>query len=177
MSINDKKTLQTVKNFLNEIEYYEANGKYALADKVQRNLEKLARRVKKDDLGLKALAIDAALGMSFLRLMSDIPACAQIFQSDPNAKASITGDYFECVIGKVNSGMTMDEASQSCANSMLDTRQFPIETDEERELFEKCFEDFDKKAPSLGAQFKQQTAPQQIVPRQLQYVRERPPSL
>ena len=177
MSINDKKTLQTVKNFLNEIEYYEANGKYALADKVQRNLEKLARRVKKEDLGLKAPAVDAAIGMSFLRLMSDIPACAQIFQSDPNAKASITGDYFECVISKMDSGMTMDEASQSCASSMLDTRQFPIETEEERELFEKCFEDFYKKDPSLGSQFEHTTLPLQIVPRQLKYVRERPPSL
>jgi len=177
VSINDKKTLQTVKNFLSEIEYYETNGKYALADKVQRNLEKLARRVNKEDLGLKTPVINAELGMRFFRLMSDIPACAQIFQSDPNAEASITGDYFECVIGKMNSGMSMDEASQSCANSMLDTRQFPIETDEERELYEKCFEDFDKKALSLGTQFKQQTDPQQIVPRQLQYVRERPPSL
>jgi hypothetical protein len=116
VSINDKKTLQTVKNFLSEIEYYETNGKYALADKVQRNLEKLARRVNKEDLGLKTPVINAELGMRFFRLMSDIPACAQIFQSDPNAEASITGDYFECVIGKMNSGMSMDEASQSCAN-------------------------------------------------------------
>ena len=177
MLINDKKTLQTVKNFLSEIEYYETNGKYALADRVQQNLTKLARRVKKEDLGISGSIIDAKIGLSFAQLMSDIPACAQIFQSDPNAEASITGDYFECVIGKTNSGMSMDEASQSCANSMLDTRQFPIETDEERELYEKCFEDFDKKALSLGAQFKQQTDPQQIVPRQLQYVRERPPSL
>lgn len=166
LSIN-KKTLATVQDLMSEIEFYESNGMFKLADKVQKNLEKLARRVKKTDLGLPSAAVDAMIGLSFVELISRVPSCARIWNYDAGGQVVITQQHEECVAEKQNMGMSLSDAFLSCAQSALDKRKFPLENAEETQALANCLNDFREQFPSYLSQKQSEMQAAQLAPTQL----------
>jgi len=159
---------------MSEIEYYESNGKFELADRVQQNLTKLARRVKKEDLGISGSIIDAKIGLSFAQLMSQIPSCARIWNFDSSAQVVITQQHEECVVEKQKLGMNLRDAYMSCAQSALDKRKFPFENTEERKALENCLADFYVQFPSIYTQKQNELNSQKLIPTQLAGVKTSP---
>lgn len=82
-------------DILREIEYYESIGKHALADKLQRELVKLAKRFKIEDSGSGALS-QALLLQNVLFQINDaiakIPECARCFNAGLSDGPAVIGD-------------------------------------------------------------------------------------
>lgn len=126
--------INTIKNIIDEIEFYESIGKYQTADRILASLIKLAYQAKSEDFGPHGQAIHAAQSIQILtEAMRRIPECVSISGTSPAFSAFVTDDFKDCI----SSGKgDLFENTKSCMKNIENHPELKFQ----KELLEKCLE-------------------------------------
>lgn len=165
---------EDIKSLFKELEHYESTGKYRLADRIWQSLIKVAYQPQAKDLGQYGTAFSNAMNFdAFRKFIMTIPACQELFNTNPNAQAAIYGDFKDQVGANFATGMSLENAVAAVGlNSTSDHPTWNLPNDESfKTMFANCMKGIGKSAASFGGQFKDVTttnkatsAPQRNVP-------------
>lgn len=145
-----------IRSLFEELERYEAEGKYRLADRVWKSLLKVAYKPQAKDLGAYGEAFSNAMNFDvFKKVVMNIPACQELFKIDKNGEAAIYADFKDQVGANMNTGLSLERAVEKVGlDSTADHPTWKLPEDESlNAMILECMKGLGKNAKSFGSGF------------------------